>query len=233
MANGHDKHDASNAAQVANYTIADAARWLRLPVSTTRAWTLGQSQGARGRRAFQAVITAADAERGLLSFANLCELHVLASIRRQHGVTLQTVRKACTYLRRELGRRDPLLSPDMLTDGKDLFVEKLGTLVNVSRQGQTEMKTLLEAYLKRIERDRVGAPVRLYPFSSETTRSSPKSIVIDPRIQFGKPCVAGAWVPTRIIAERFRANETIASIAYDYGIPVQKIEDALRYEMAA
>lgn len=75
--------------------------------------------------------------------------------------------------------------------------------------------------------------MRLSPFSSETTRSSPKSIVIDPRIQFGKPCVTGAWVPTRIIAERFRANETIASIAYDYGIPVQKIEDALRYEMAA
>lgn len=218
---------AKGPARTANYTVADAAAWLRVPVSTTRAWAIGREPGARP------VIDLADPARGLLSFANLCELHVLASIRRQHGVTLQTVRKACAFLRRELGCKDPLLSPDMLTDGKDLFVEKLGTLVNVSRAGQTEMKSLLEAYLKRIERNRGGEPVRLYPFSSVTTRSSPRSIVIDPRIQFGKPCIAGVWVPTRIIAERFRASETIASIAYDYGIPEQKIEDALRYEMAA
>ncbi|MBI5361754.1 MAG: DUF433 domain-containing protein [Planctomycetes bacterium] len=225
----HPEHTdgAKAAARVANYTVAEAAAWLRVPVSTTRAWAIGRAPAAKP------VIDVADPERGLLSFANLCELHVLASIRRQHGVTLQTVRKACVFLRREIGRKDPLLSPDMLTDGKDLFVEKLGTLVNVSRAGQTEMKSILEAYLKRIERDRGGEPVRLYPFSNATTSTGPRSIVIDPRIQFGKPCIAGAWVPTRIIAERFRASETIASIAYDYGIPEQKIEDALRYEMAA
>jgi hypothetical protein len=42
------------------------------------------------------------------------------------------------------------------TDGIDLFVDKYGQLINVSRHGQLEMKQLIAVYLRRSERDRSG-----------------------------------------------------------------------------
>ena len=55
----------------------------------------------------------------------------------------------------------PLVELAFQTDGVSLFVEELSSLVNVTREGQIEMKELLLAHLHRIERDPAGLPIRL------------------------------------------------------------------------
>jgi uncharacterized protein (DUF433 family) len=175
----------------------------------------------------------ADAARQLLSFRDLTELHVLAAIRREHRVRLPAVRKAIAYLRKTFGSDYPLSNQQMLTDGKELFIERYGHLISASAQGQMAMKQVLEAYLKRIERDRGGMPIRLYPFTRSQIAGNPHSVVIDPRIQFGRPCLAGTGIPTAIIAERYLAGDSMKLLAQDYQRQIHEIEEAIRFESQA
>jgi hypothetical protein len=128
--------------------------------------------------------------------------HVLSAIRYQHGVKLPAVRRAVEYLTREFGSRHPLAEEQFETDGVNLFVKRLGMLLNVSSPGQFAMREILEALLKRIERDERGLAVRLYPFSRRPAvvapehavpllKDSPRLVVIDPRVGFGRPVLAG------------------------------------------
>ena len=83
------------------YGIPEAAGYLRLPVSTLRAWSLGQRYRVGDQpKLFKPVIDIADRKERQLSFINLVEAFVLAGIRREHEIPLPKVRKAVDYLRR-------------------------------------------------------------------------------------------------------------------------------------
>jgi uncharacterized protein (DUF433 family) len=146
---------------------------------------------------------------------------------------MSAVRRAIAYLRSQLQVSRPLADQQMATDGKDLFVERYGKLVNISRGGQLEMKSLVEVFLARIDRNPLGVPIRLFPFTRPRIEESPRSVVMDPRIQFGRPCIAGTGIPTSVIAERYMMGDSIAELAEDYAQKTPDIEEALRYELEA
>lgn len=220
--------------EVPSYAAPEAARILGLPAPTVRNWSFGQSGNLRDRQRsrFPAVIRAADTQGRLLSFANLCELHVLSAIRREHRVSLPTVRKSLDYVRRQLGTERPLIQRDFLTNGVSLFVEHASELVNVSRDGQTALRGEFERALARIERDQRGRPVRLFPFTRSRTagENQPQVVAVDPTIAFGRPMLAKSGVKTEVIASRFNAGDEPAEMAADYGVTEQDILEALRYE---
>src|SRR5262249_50821423 len=86
------------------YSFAEAAHYLNVPVSTLRAWCLGQGYAYKGqRRRFESLIRL-DGEPGQgLSFLNLVEAHVLTAIRRRHGISLPKVRSALQFVSDRLG----------------------------------------------------------------------------------------------------------------------------------
>ncbi len=204
------------------YAPAAAAHHLGLPTNTVRYWALGRDH-------YKPVIILEDPAEELLSFRNLVELHVLSAVRRQHNVSLPSVRTAVLFLRREFGSEHPLSDDEMSTDGKHLFVEKFGKLINASKDGQLAMEQLLDAHLRRIERDAKGLPIKLFPFT-RAKPEGPRSVVIDPRVQFGRPCLAGTGIPTAVVIQRFKAGEELSSLAADYGRDVRDLEEAIRYE---
>jgi uncharacterized protein (DUF433 family) len=219
-----------------SYRAAEAAHLLKLNASTVRAWCFGQGYQYRGStRSFRPVIAPADAGGRLLSFANLCELHVLGAITRGHRVPLQRVRRALDYVRRETRLARPLLDRDFRTNGLDLFLEYAGQLVNVSGGGQTALRGEFERALDRIQRGAGGMPVRLFPYTRKATQTNglPSVIAIDPKIAFGRPIVAGAGVRTDVISDRFGAGDSPAEMAEDYGVSEEDILEALRYERLA
>ena len=55
-------------------------------------------------------------------------------------------------------------------------------------------------------------------------------VVIDPRIAFGQPVIAGTGIRTSIIAERFEAGESIEELVAEYGRTAREIEEAIRSE---
>ena len=209
------------------YSVLEAAHYLGIPASTVRYWAAGRPGVS------QALIAAAGTAPLSLSFINLVELHVLGAIRRQHEVSLPKVREAIQYLKRHYKSSRPLASHQLETDGLDLFIEQYGRLVNISRDGQVAMREVLEASLKRIERDTAGIPIKLYPFTRSEVQHAPKLVVIDPTLSFGRPVIAGTGLPTEIIAERYKAGESMEDLVRDYERPNAEIEEAIRCELEA
>ena len=227
-----------DARELPNYRLPEAAHYLRVPLSTLRSWIFGQDYPvAEGRRRSATIIKVPDLDPPRLSFINMVEAHVLSGIRYQHGVGLPAVRRAVLYLEQEYGSLHPLAEEDFQTDGVNLFVERLG-LLNVSAPGQYAMREILSALLRRVDRDAHGLAVRLYPFSrrpvvtAEGLEDSPRVIVIDPRLGFGRPVLAGTGITTLTIAERFDAGEGVEDLAADYGRSPSEIQEAIRCEMA-
>jgi len=218
--------------EIGAYSLAEAAHYLRIPAATVRSWVLGRHYPVRrGKAFFPPVIQRPRANETLLSFVNLIEAHVLDAIRRQHEVPLHKVRTAIRYLERHFGSKHPLANQRIETDGCDLFVEKLGSLINISQDGQLAMRQMMEAHLKRIEWNEAGLAVRLYPFTRKRELQEPRVVVIDPYRSFGRPVLVGTGIPTAIIAERYKAGESVDELAEDYGRQRLDIEEAIRCEL--
>ena len=80
------------------YTYPEAARATGIPVSTLRAWTVGQRYKRRDDRGFfEPVISRPSADDPRLSFTNVIEAHVLRALRTVHEVRLDYIREAIQY----------------------------------------------------------------------------------------------------------------------------------------
>jgi uncharacterized protein (DUF433 family) len=220
------------------YSVAEAAHYLRMPEETLRSWVAGRLYPVAGRsKRSRPLIQLDDPKKQYLSFINLVEAHVLAAIRRRYGVKLPKVRKALDYLRRQSRIERPLIDQTFQTDGLDLFVERYGELINASREGQRAMKEIIGVYLKRIERDAKGLPIRLYPFTRDNQaeaapQADPRVVVMNPAVSFGQPVIAGTGVPVSSVYERYKAGDSVADLALDYRLEISAIEEAIRCEAA-
>jgi len=216
------------------YTYVEAAHYLNLPVSTLSSWFKGQTYTLNDEvRRFQPVITLDGRPGEGLSFLNLVEAHVLAALRREHRIPLQKVRRALDYVERQLGVERPLINARFETDGVNLLVRELERLVNVSQEGQLEIEPVIRTYLRRIERDPSGLPIKLYPFTRRAVSADdPQPVEIDPRVSFGRPVLAGRGVPTAVLADRFKAGDSLTDLAEDYDTSPQVIEEAIRCELS-
>lgn len=215
------------------YGIREVARYLCLPNSTLRSWTLGQFYADRKghRHFFEPLIQIADREAGLMSFMDLIEAHVLSAIRRKHEVKLETIRTAVRHVRKANPKsRHPLAEGRFATVGKNLFLEELGRLISLSDDGQLGLLACLDDYLDRIDREPSGLAARLFPFTRTKLAEAPRRVTIDPRVAFGRPVIAGTSIPTSTIHERWRAGESASALAEDYDQPLENIDEALRWE---
>lgn len=205
------------------YSLEDAARYLRIPLSTIKAWVRGQHyrSGTTGKTInFSPLIVPASPSKGLLSFYNLAEAHVLRATRDRH-VPLKNVRRALDYVRERLPESaHPLLSYDFSTFGKSVFVEHLGDTINATAHGQKAMRELLNRYLHRIARDQFGSPIQIYPMNTE-------HLVIDPTLSSGQPVVKGTRIMASLLAARKEAGESYQDLVEDYGLTPSQIEHAI------
>lgn len=229
---GPDFHADKDVRELPTYGIAEVAHYLQIPQATLRSWVVGRpySTGA-GTRSFAPLITLPEPGRPLLSFMNVVEVHVLDAIRRQHQVRLTKIRQALRYLRQHFPSKHPLADQKLETDGLDLFIQRYGQLINISQSGQLAMRSLLEAHLQRIEHDPQGLAIRLYPFTRKRYPDEPKLVVIDPYVSFGRPTLTGSGIATAVIAQRYKAGESMDELADDYGRERLEIEEAIRCEL--
>jgi uncharacterized protein (DUF433 family) len=217
----------------AAYTLAEAARYLRLPAATLRSWVLGREYPtAEGGGEFPPLIRPASKRPPLLSFPNLIEAHVLRSLRTEHGVPVKALRDALAYAQKTLGIDRLLLRPELRATAGKVFLDRYGELIDLSASGQLAMRQLFNEHLKRIEWDKSNSPVRLYPFLSVVS-SGERPIVINPHIAFGRPVVERRGVSTSAIVERIDAGESVEDVANDYDLGQAEIEQAILYERAA
>jgi hypothetical protein len=196
------------------YTVAEAAQYLAVPVSTFKTWMHGYTRRAPDRTAVQGapIVTIVGTRDGhrtryepTIPFVGLAEGLVLAAIRRQ-GVPLQRIRPALKMLAAQIGLEHALASRALYTDGAEVlydYAQKEGdTLAGqtarqliVVRNGQGVFSDIVEAFLHRITygSDGYAEVIRLPQYSAA-------DIVADPSRSFGKPIFrrGGARVSARL-----------------------------------
>jgi uncharacterized protein (DUF433 family) len=235
-------HKTMDRRDVPRYGIEEAARSLGMSAATLDSWVHGRKYPtSTGQRFFKPLIELPASDN--LSFYNLVEAHILLSTRKKHKVGMPSIRRAMDYVRKTYPSTHPLLSENFLTDGKDLFIKKIAAVtgqeqtINVASWGQLGLGPILDFYLRRIERDDKGWPVRLFPirmnWPGDITTDPPRVVVIDPAVSSGRPVVNGTGVMAEVIVGRFNTGEGVESIAEDYGLKVSQIEEAIRYAPAA
>ena len=209
------------------YTQSEASRYLNISKSTLRYWAIGEQTS---KRTAKPLIQTPDSSPRL-SFLNLVELHVLNSFRTVDRIDLPKIRVALEFVQKKLDVARPLLDARFETDGVDLFIQHLNTLVNVSKYGQQGMPAILASSLKRIKRDSHKIPLKLFPYTHTDWEKSPSLISMTPNIFSGRPVIEGTGISTAIIAERYKAGDSVSVLSADYGQQIEAIEEAIRCEL--
>lgn len=216
------------------YPLNEAARYLKLPAATLRAWTVGRPYPTvHGQSHFPPLIKPAGKGPPVLSFWNLIEAHVLRALRTEHGIPIKALRQAVDYAEKKLRIERLLLSPELRSDAGRLFLDRYGELIDLQASGQLAMRQVFEAHLKRVRWDDARFPVRLHPFVASDSAVEGMPIAIDANISFGRPIVLRAGVSTGAIVARIDAGESPTELATDYGLTVEEVEHAVLYERAA
>lgn len=219
------------------YTLPVAARLVHVPPATLRYWVVGRKGVGRDgeERLPQPLIQLASGptRQRYFSFTNLVEAHVLASMRRKHEISMPMVRRALSYVETALGTSNPLAKEKFRTDGRRLFIEQMTELVDVTT-GEVVEEGLVHGF-ERIRYEE-GLAMRFFPYvrevevgvGEEPNLDQPMNIVMDPRVAFGRPVVAGTNVPTEELFARFRAGDTIAALCDEFSLDGTQVEEALR-----
>lgn len=217
------------------YSYREASRALNIPSSTLRYWTKGQRYEKKSGEGFaEPIISMADPAESALSFINLIEAHTLRALRTSHRVSMGAVREALGVAEQEYKIDRLLIHSQLRTTAGDLFLERYGEIVELTNSQQIVLKEMFQGYLNRVDYDDSDLPVSFYPLTrGPKVTDSPKIIVLNPSISFGRPVIKKQGISTRAIESRVDAGETIPHVAKDYGISEEAVREALRYEVAA
>jgi uncharacterized protein (DUF433 family) len=216
------------------YSVAEAARYLKVAPATLRSWFVGRPYPkGTGTAHSSPLIRPVKNPPPTLSFWNLIEAHVLRSLRTDHGVKMDALRRAIHYAQQTLKIERLLLSPELRTDAGKLLLDRYGQLIELSASGQVAMRRLFDQHLARVQWDEWKFPVRLFPVTSGDVIGAAKPIAIDAHIAFGRPVLAEKGITTGAIVERIDAGESVADVAEDYALSENEIVEAVLYERAA
>ena len=221
------------------YSIPQAAQYLRLRKDSLRHWVVGwYSETKADKRFFEPLIELPQhnlellpqSKTRLLSFTNLVEAHVLIAIFKATGFSRKQLNTDLKCVNSHFSTPHLYARIEFQVEGIALLFEKFGQKLAASDREQ-EARQILDTYFDRILRDEAGLPLKFYPFTKVPGANEPKTVMIDPRISFGRPVLAGTGIPTAMLAERFKAGDSIDELAEDYNCSRLQIEEGIRCEL--
>jgi uncharacterized protein (DUF433 family) len=158
------------------------------------------------------------------------ELQVVRTLVDQ-GLSLQHVRRAAAIASEEFNTPHPFASRRVFTDGRKIFTALVAgepELVELSRRGihQLIAGAVLQPFLEEIDFDANSSMAdRWWPLG----RNIP--VVLDPRVDFGAPVIAGTRVRTSTIAS-VAHSASVNVIASSFRITETDVSAALKFEDA-
>lgn len=216
-----------DAREMPRYTVAQVARYLRVPERTVRAWFYGTSYGRRPHlRRFNPILNPAG--KDLLSFYDAASAHVLLAFKAKKIPTTDIRAIVQTLQCRLPDNLYPLLGVAFYRFGRSVIVKEAGERLNLSRGGQLGFRHVVDKFLRRLETDDARMPVRFFPIINVNKRAR-AFIVIDPNLSGGRPVMKGTGVAAEVIAERRNSGESVASLSRDYRLSRRAIQEAVNY----
>ena len=219
-----------------SFTVRDAALYLRAttpsPETPVRMWRPRPGAFAASSRALYSWIrlgmdwhepVPVTTRDRVVTFEDLVRLRMIALLR-SRGIRYKAIRQAEDVARKITRSPQPFVTEALWTDGSDVFMAFSRALIALTRHGQIALPTLQE-YLTPAHHglyfDRSGI--------AETWSPHP-SVIIDPKVQFGAPCIEGTRVETEAIWAFSEAGETTDSLARMYRLSPKQVRSAIEWE---
>jgi hypothetical protein len=206
------------------YSLSEAVRLTGLRPQRVREWFRGRISTAAPpvfRGDYRPV-----AGHLVISFHDLVEVLVAGQLR-DHGVSLQFIRRVHARLRERWQTDHPLCRVEIRADGKRIFSccldeDGRGDVVDV-RTGQKVFDTVLVPFLKKLDYDEATRLARRWAIAP--------LVVLDPAVGFGKPVAEKFVVSTRVLAAAFEANgRDAATAAAMFGVDEPHVRAAVAFE---
>ena len=194
------------------FLITDVATILRLPYAKVR----------HLMRNYWQENTFGEEKNKAINFYGLIEFYTYYKLR-ELGVKASEIKKAHSILSKDLNSKYPFALSSIKTDGSKVWYERLGELIKVDGKKQLAIKEFLKEFLQQIEYDKYNIAERFYPLKNS------KSVVVDPKHQFGQPTISGRNITTSAIRKMHEGGETVKNIANLYDIKQSQVTGALHY----
>lgn len=162
------------------------------------------------------------------SFLDFIELLFIESFEK-YKISLQSIRKASFEGAKILGTSHPFAKKVFYTDGKTILARiasnnKDAELIDLLSK-QYEIDEIVEPCLSKcIDFDKYDYAERYWPEGRDVP------IVIDPKVNFGKPTLTKNRMPTEVIQEMIDNGHDLVEISEWYQIDIELIHYAVRFE---
>jgi uncharacterized protein (DUF433 family) len=162
----------------------------------------------------------------LITFEDLVSMRVIAVLR-SLGVTWPKIHRAEQWMREKTGYRRPFAIERVWTETEDVFAEFPEGFIAASRRGQLAFVELFGQHLQPVE-DMTF--VRLNGVRVAATWTPHENVMMNPRVQFGEPCVIGTRLRTRALWLMWNGGDSIDYLAKAFNLTVQIIKNSLEWE---
>jgi uncharacterized protein (DUF433 family) len=162
----------------------------------------------------------------LIGFEDLISMRVIA-ILRALGVSWHKIHKAERWLREETGYTRPFAVEKVWTETTDIFANFHEGFIAASRGGQLAFTEILGQYLSSVQ-DMIFVPHNSVKVADSWCPN--EDVLINPRIQFGEPCIKGTRIRTRVVNELLVGGDTIPYVMRSFELTELQIYHALEWE---
>jgi uncharacterized protein (DUF433 family) len=219
------------------YTIRDAALYLRSttppPLIPLRQWSPKGRQfiapSSRHLAAWLRVGLNEHADRhvsrrgSVINFTDLIRLRMIVLLR-SRGIPLPAIRRAEETARQLTHSPEPFVTEELWTSSTDIFLRFRDTLVAASKGPQMVME-FMEEYFTPVHHGLTFGHSDI----AESWRPM-TGVLIDPKVQFGAPCIEGTRIQTEAVWSLYQAGDSVESLAEMYRVEHREIEAAIAWE---
>lgn len=159
----------------------------------------------------------------LIAFEDLISMRVISALK-SAGVKWSEIYEANLWLRSHLGVQRPFATETIWVGQGQIFAEWTKRLISASRHGQMALELLWQYVI----------PIHGLTFDEKskvaTSWEPVDSIVLEPRIQFGAPCIKGTRIPTRTISGMVEAGDSAHWVANAFSLSLEEVWAACDWE---
>lgn len=210
------------------YTPTEASLYTGIPANDIRRWLFGYStRGIQYPGLWKSELT--ELNEYVLGFHDLLEIRFVHAFR-QHGISLQAIRNASQQAKQLFNQPYPFTCKRFQTDGRSIFATVLNetgdeSLLDLIKRQYAFEQIIKPSLYEGIDYTGSGTAQCWYPVKHNT------AIVLDPRLNFGKPVLSATGIDTAAIFSAYQAEGKNAKrIALLYEIPVTAVEAAVSFE---
>lgn len=223
------------------YPLREAARLSHMPARTVSRWLGGHHYRHKGEVRWSEPVTylakvglnAPQARKQVLDFEQLLTLLLVKAFNRG-GLGLPKIKKAAARARDLYGLENPFISKHFRSDGNRVFIE----LAPASRGRERHMVDLLsdQHQFREIVEPSLFKDVVFVGNRAGEWRPMGlnRSVVVNPRVQFGAPHLAGTGVRTDVVAQMHAAEggdaAAMEAVQEWFGLTPEQVADAVEFE---